>query len=184
MATKVECSKFKGKQNDYVHSKSDNQNINLNLNNQKRECAEALQSSYTTKDNRKVQNYAQKDLNSWKKSDNNLSTTFLNSNRNSEKNDTSKKSKLINKSTLSLHIAAYENLTEATNDLKSSEKEVVQSKGECLGMAKKWKTSSHFIDGPSSIAQNPFEFSRQQEDEGSRPELMAFRASQRLLNPN
>uniref|UniRef100_A0AC34G2G6 Uncharacterized protein n=1 Tax=Panagrolaimus sp. ES5 TaxID=591445 RepID=A0AC34G2G6_9BILA len=57
MATKYECSKVKEKQNDYVHSKSDDQYINLNLNNQKHECVESLQSSYTTKDNRKDQNY-------------------------------------------------------------------------------------------------------------------------------
>uniref|UniRef100_A0AC34F242 Chromo domain-containing protein n=1 Tax=Panagrolaimus sp. ES5 TaxID=591445 RepID=A0AC34F242_9BILA len=157
MATKYEWSKVKEKQKDSVHNKSDHQNINLNLNNQKQECVETLQSNYTTKDSRKEQNY-----------DNNLSTTFLNSNRNSEKNDEFKKSRSVNNSTLSIHIAAYENSTEATNN--SSEEELVQSKGECSGLAKKWRTSNLFVDGPSSIIQTP--------------ELMAFRASQRLLNPN
>uniref|UniRef100_A0AC34FCC1 Uncharacterized protein n=1 Tax=Panagrolaimus sp. ES5 TaxID=591445 RepID=A0AC34FCC1_9BILA len=57
MATKFECSKVKENQKDNVHNKSDDQYINLNLNNQKHECVETLQSSYTTKDNRKYQNY-------------------------------------------------------------------------------------------------------------------------------
>uniref|UniRef100_A0AC34G1V8 Prolactin receptor n=1 Tax=Panagrolaimus sp. ES5 TaxID=591445 RepID=A0AC34G1V8_9BILA len=127
---------------------------------------------------------AQKDLNSSKKYDNNSSTIFLNSNRNSEKHDELKKSTSTINSTLSLHITAYENSIEATNDLKSSEEEVVQSKGECSGMAIKWKTPNHFVDGTTSIIQKPFEFPRQQKDESSRPELMAFTASQRLLNPN
>uniref|UniRef100_A0AC34GRY5 USP domain-containing protein n=1 Tax=Panagrolaimus sp. ES5 TaxID=591445 RepID=A0AC34GRY5_9BILA len=159
MVTRDCCLNFKDKQNNFIQSQPDVQYNNLNLNNQNLQCLfnKTLQSKSVTNDGRKDKNY---------------------------ENDEFKKSKCINSSTLSLHIAAYENSAVVTNDLKSSEKEKLQDKDECLGFAKKWKTSNHFVDGTTSIIQNPFEFPRQREDEASRPELMQFTASQKLLNPN
>uniref|UniRef100_A0A914YUB3 Uncharacterized protein n=1 Tax=Panagrolaimus superbus TaxID=310955 RepID=A0A914YUB3_9BILA len=120
---------------------------------------------------------AKKDLNSWNKSSKHLSSNFLNLNRESEEEQCDlKKSKSANNSTLSLHIAAYENSVEDKADSKS--------KSEKTALIKKWNnTKQGFIDS-LSFAQNPFEFPRQQEEQSNPPEVMQFKASQRLRNPN
>uniref|UniRef100_A0AC34FWH3 Uncharacterized protein n=1 Tax=Panagrolaimus sp. ES5 TaxID=591445 RepID=A0AC34FWH3_9BILA len=103
----------------------------------------------------------------------------------SEEKDEFKKSKSFNNSTHSLHIATYENSAEATADSDGVKNEKAQKKGgENLGLSKKWKTSNDFIDGLKLIIQNQFEFPRQQDTVSGRPEVMQFKASQRLLNPN
>uniref|UniRef100_A0AC34F4J1 Uncharacterized protein n=1 Tax=Panagrolaimus sp. ES5 TaxID=591445 RepID=A0AC34F4J1_9BILA len=79
----------------------------------------------------------------------------------------------INNSTLSLHISAYENLIEALGDSNGSENE---------GMKEK-KIQTNFTDSVS-LLQNRFEFPRQQENQEIEPEIMQFKTSQRLLNPN
>uniref|UniRef100_A0AC35FDA6 Uncharacterized protein n=1 Tax=Panagrolaimus sp. PS1159 TaxID=55785 RepID=A0AC35FDA6_9BILA len=84
-----------------------------------------------------------------------------------------------NKSTLSLHIAAYENSIKVKDDLEGSEKM------KKLGLIKKWETAKKLFKTSSSIIQNPFEFSRQQESEEiATPEISQFKALQTLLNPN
>uniref|UniRef100_A0AC34FBS8 Uncharacterized protein n=1 Tax=Panagrolaimus sp. ES5 TaxID=591445 RepID=A0AC34FBS8_9BILA len=90
----------------------------------------------------------------------------------------------INSSTLSLHIAAYDNAFEAiTVDSDGTEKE--GSKNENFGLITKWKNVNQILTGSTFNVQNPFEFPRQQEgNQGYDPELMQFKASQRLLNPN
>uniref|UniRef100_A0AC34FP60 Uncharacterized protein n=1 Tax=Panagrolaimus sp. ES5 TaxID=591445 RepID=A0AC34FP60_9BILA len=75
-----------------------------------------------------------------------------------------------NSSTLSLHIAAYENSFEHSNE-------------QCKDSSIKIKEAKQF--GFSSELQNLFEFRRQMEDNESRtPQVMQFKASQKLLNPN
>uniref|UniRef100_A0AC35F5F0 Uncharacterized protein n=1 Tax=Panagrolaimus sp. PS1159 TaxID=55785 RepID=A0AC35F5F0_9BILA len=83
-----------------------------------------------------------------------------------------------NSSTISLHIATYENSFEAAAvDLFDSGKK---------GLIKKLETSKQSLNISSSIIQNPFEFPRQQQesDELKEPEISQFKASQKLLNPN
>uniref|UniRef100_A0A914Q184 Uncharacterized protein n=1 Tax=Panagrolaimus davidi TaxID=227884 RepID=A0A914Q184_9BILA len=80
-----------------------------------------------------------------------------------------------NNSTLSLHIAAYENSNEAHDIVTDSiSVENVRTK-------RKNQIFHHFC----SSTQNPFEFPRQQEQrQNAKPEVMEFKASQTLLNPN
>uniref|UniRef100_A0AC34F1R3 Uncharacterized protein n=1 Tax=Panagrolaimus sp. ES5 TaxID=591445 RepID=A0AC34F1R3_9BILA len=123
---------------------------------------------------------AKKDSKSWKKS-NKDSSSFLNLQENEEKNEFKKDAKCLNSSTLSLHIAAYENSIESDlADSDSNEKESLKKKD----LIKKWKGAKQFAVGSSSIIENPFEFPRQQNNRANRPGLMQFSASQRLLNPN
>uniref|UniRef100_A0A914QPY8 Uncharacterized protein n=1 Tax=Panagrolaimus davidi TaxID=227884 RepID=A0A914QPY8_9BILA len=82
-------------------------------------------------------------------------------------------SNVNNSSTISLHIATYENSFEAAavDSFDSGEK----------GLTKKLQIAKQ-----SSINQNPFEFSRQQQEsnESTEPEISQFKASQKLFNPN
>uniref|UniRef100_A0AC34FPJ4 Uncharacterized protein n=1 Tax=Panagrolaimus sp. ES5 TaxID=591445 RepID=A0AC34FPJ4_9BILA len=77
----------------------------------------------------------------------------------------------VNISTLSLHIAAYENSVETTST-NSCDRE----------NKKDLKTVVNIIATPAN--QNPFEFPRQQENHLIEPEVAQFTASQNLLNPN
>uniref|UniRef100_A0AC35G496 Uncharacterized protein n=1 Tax=Panagrolaimus sp. PS1159 TaxID=55785 RepID=A0AC35G496_9BILA len=78
-----------------------------------------------------------------------------------------------NKSTLSLHISAYENSIEDTSAVRLD-----------LFDDKISKKKSFIVS--SLTVQNPFEFLRQQEsnEEANKPEISQFKASQRLANPN
>uniref|UniRef100_A0AC34GQ01 F-box domain-containing protein n=1 Tax=Panagrolaimus sp. ES5 TaxID=591445 RepID=A0AC34GQ01_9BILA len=109
---------------------------------------------------------------------------FTNLNRKSDEQYEFKKYKSIKKSTLSLHIAAYENSVEAdADDSNDEEKEGLKSKVEKPEL--KCGISKHLFADSSLKVQNPFEFPRQQkEDTSGDPEVMQFKASQRLLTPN
>uniref|UniRef100_A0AC34FQM7 Uncharacterized protein n=1 Tax=Panagrolaimus sp. ES5 TaxID=591445 RepID=A0AC34FQM7_9BILA len=88
-------------------------------------------------------------------------------------------SNTTNSSTLSLHIAAYENSTESSSYWFDATKE------KSLNDIIKRKNAKPIIIDSNCVIQNAFEFPRQQEeDQILHPELMAFKASQTLLNPN
>uniref|UniRef100_A0AC34F0Q1 Transcription factor CBF/NF-Y/archaeal histone domain-containing protein n=1 Tax=Panagrolaimus sp. ES5 TaxID=591445 RepID=A0AC34F0Q1_9BILA len=95
------------------------------------------------------------------------------------KKDKPKKQKNVNSSTLSLHIAAYENSVKASNDTSDNEN---TDEREAL----KKKDKMQIFLGSSSILQYSFEFPRQQENEQdtTTPEVVQFKASEKLINPN
>uniref|UniRef100_A0AC34G605 Uncharacterized protein n=1 Tax=Panagrolaimus sp. ES5 TaxID=591445 RepID=A0AC34G605_9BILA len=119
---------------------------------------------------------------SWKKSNKYLASNYLKIDRDSGEKIDLKKDSNVNNSTLSLHISAYENSVEAKKKLYGNEKD--DNKGEKSDSLKQWVHAKQIFIGSPSIVQNPFEFPRQQENEDNLPELMQFKASQRLLNPN
>uniref|UniRef100_A0A914QYJ0 Uncharacterized protein n=1 Tax=Panagrolaimus davidi TaxID=227884 RepID=A0A914QYJ0_9BILA len=83
----------------------------------------------------------------------------------------------ISNSTLSLLISAYENIKEVPQ-LDTLDRENVGLKRNKIDMAKQIF--------PGLMIQNLFEFPRQQERDHqiTEPEIMGFKASQRLLDPN
>uniref|UniRef100_A0A914YSW7 Uncharacterized protein n=1 Tax=Panagrolaimus superbus TaxID=310955 RepID=A0A914YSW7_9BILA len=87
-----------------------------------------------------------------------------------------------NNSTLSLHIAAYENSRDTVSDDKNYEG--LKENAKRLALIKKWKIVKQILAGTGSIIQNPFEFPRQEDRDPMIPEIAQFRASQKLLNPN
>uniref|UniRef100_A0AC34GNK4 Exophilin 5 n=1 Tax=Panagrolaimus sp. ES5 TaxID=591445 RepID=A0AC34GNK4_9BILA len=186
MATKEDCLSLKDNQKVFVVAKFGDQFSNLNLNQNQKFFDRSLRSKSVTTDNKKVQDYAKKDSRLWSKSKNkHLTSSFLNLKSDSGEKDELKKTKSVNTSTLSLHIVAYENSVEASLDSDSCKNQDLEYKSENRSLINKWKTPKPFFSGVASTFQNPFEFPRQQENEGTKtPEVAHFKASQRLLNPN
>uniref|UniRef100_A0AC34FF77 MSP domain-containing protein n=1 Tax=Panagrolaimus sp. ES5 TaxID=591445 RepID=A0AC34FF77_9BILA len=180
---------------------SNNQNSNLNLNhNNQTFNAVNVQSKRAKNNNSKIGKIAairklldltdsnnlqaKRNSNSWNKSKKHLQSKFLNLNHESEEQHGFDKSKSANSSTISLHIAAYENLNEDTSDSDGTEKEGSTIKCEKTNLIKKWEPSKPNFTGSSLFIKNPFEFPRQQRDHDNHPEVMQFKKSQRLRNPN
>uniref|UniRef100_A0AC34FGE9 Exophilin 5 n=1 Tax=Panagrolaimus sp. ES5 TaxID=591445 RepID=A0AC34FGE9_9BILA len=201
MATKDDCLSLKDKQKVFVVAKFGDQFSNLNLNQNHKFFDKSLRSKRVTTDNKKVQDYAiskpldftndnvshaKKESSLLSKSKNNhLTSSFGNLNSDSGEKEELKKNKSANSSTLSLHIVAYENSVEASLDSDSCKNQELENKTENRSLINKWKTPKHFFSGVLSTFQNPFEFPRQQEYEGTKtPEVAHFKASQKMLNPN
>uniref|UniRef100_A0A914QTT5 Uncharacterized protein n=1 Tax=Panagrolaimus davidi TaxID=227884 RepID=A0A914QTT5_9BILA len=181
MATKDFCSSFKDKIGVAGYGTSNGQynNFNLNQNHQYLNVTSKI-SKIVSVENKKVQNYdknyskAKKDCGNLKKD---LSLDyFLNVGNVSEKNDDSDTK---SNSTLLLRISAYENSVEGgfTHLI---------GKGKNVGFKKNQENwNKQLFPSALSMIRNPFEFPRQQEgDPKDEPEVMGFKASQRLLNSN
>uniref|UniRef100_A0AC34F0P4 Uncharacterized protein n=1 Tax=Panagrolaimus sp. ES5 TaxID=591445 RepID=A0AC34F0P4_9BILA len=89
------------------------------------------------------------------------------------------KTPLHNSSTLSLHIAAYENIVE---DVKEDFVQASEDKPKTIKFVTTWKNANGLFSDPQPM--NPFEFPRQGEDKSNTPEVMQFKTSQKLSNPN
>uniref|UniRef100_A0AC34G026 Uncharacterized protein n=1 Tax=Panagrolaimus sp. ES5 TaxID=591445 RepID=A0AC34G026_9BILA len=154
-------------------------NLNLNQNNK---CFSTDAVKNATKiDDRKELNFvlskfsdftdsqATKNQNDWNKFENEkMPLKCLSIHDEKEKSKEGKLSSANNNSTLSLHIEAYENSTESSNEAEKA------------GLINHCKNFKPIFSG---FAQNPFEFT-QKENEMIKPEVMQFKASQSLLNPN
>uniref|UniRef100_A0AC35F8T5 Uncharacterized protein n=1 Tax=Panagrolaimus sp. PS1159 TaxID=55785 RepID=A0AC35F8T5_9BILA len=88
------------------------------------------------------------------------------------------KTNKINSSTLSLHIASYENSVEKDSFNGSKNKDLHKRKSDSI------KNETQIYTAGTFVIRNSFEFPRQENEGAKVPEVSNFRASQRLLNPN
>uniref|UniRef100_A0AC35FD72 Uncharacterized protein n=1 Tax=Panagrolaimus sp. PS1159 TaxID=55785 RepID=A0AC35FD72_9BILA len=89
----------------------------------------------------------------------------------------------INNSTLSLHIAAYENSVDAAVPDSIYGKNDNGLKKNKSGTNKKCENTKQVSTTLTFGVQISFEFPRQQSDEITEPEVCQFKASQQLINP-
>uniref|UniRef100_A0AC35F5H7 Uncharacterized protein n=1 Tax=Panagrolaimus sp. PS1159 TaxID=55785 RepID=A0AC35F5H7_9BILA len=80
-------------------------------------------------------------------------------------------SSIVNDSTLSLHISAYEDAIKASDSINDKNNQGL-------------KKDNLTFTGSTLVIRNPFEFPRQQNYKIEDPELSKYKASQRLFNPN
>uniref|UniRef100_A0A914Q3K2 Uncharacterized protein n=1 Tax=Panagrolaimus davidi TaxID=227884 RepID=A0A914Q3K2_9BILA len=198
MATKDSCLFLKNKQQTFGNSDSSYGTTNLNLNQSHISShVTSIKSKNSTFKNKKFQNNdfggsSKKPIEFKDKNDKTAQkicpSEYLNlhesekEERNNAVNRWKKKdSKSVNYSTLSLHIAAFEN---AVEDVEQKNIDKVSTK-----LNKKVTSKDAFnknLKGieqfSAGISKNCFEFIRQQQDSRNEPEVMQFQASQRLLN--
>uniref|UniRef100_A0AC34FMI9 RNA-binding protein n=1 Tax=Panagrolaimus sp. ES5 TaxID=591445 RepID=A0AC34FMI9_9BILA len=185
MATKEYCLSSKENHDIIVGDTLNNQFNNFNLN-QKNYCLsvgdKVFPKGTASTVDRKNLNYANTNSSFRNKNDKKkLASEYLSINDFSENEKLkSKKNSATNSSTLSLHIAAYENSFEALNEFCEGSK----MGGVKSDLIKKWALLNCKFSGSTSVIQNSFDFPRQQEDQNSEPEVAQFKASQKLLNPN
>uniref|UniRef100_A0AC35FMT7 Uncharacterized protein n=1 Tax=Panagrolaimus sp. PS1159 TaxID=55785 RepID=A0AC35FMT7_9BILA len=186
MATKDKFLLLKDKS--FVNDTTDNQYSNLNLNQNRK--SSILSYVQTCNKSSKVQNYTdatvsdsceeKERLQLWNKSSKIKDSVILSD---EAERDDKKSSKTANmnttkNSTLSLHIAAYEN-EDAFNSFngKNNNEDLQNEKS-----GKQQEIAKQDFTAPTILIQNSFEFPRQQNDEVPKPEISQFRASQTLLN--
>uniref|UniRef100_A0AC34FBU8 Protein kinase domain-containing protein n=1 Tax=Panagrolaimus sp. ES5 TaxID=591445 RepID=A0AC34FBU8_9BILA len=187
-------SYFSSKDKNLANDSSKDQYSNFNLNNQN-------QKGLYNEDFKSGTNYSKngqshklktnddfqftKGSNPWNKPNKYLSLQLLNDENFYNPGKKSKSSTSSNSLNRSINnISIYENSIESTPENLDG-KEDLTKKDEKPSMLKKLKGAKQFFIGSSSLAQNPFEFPRQQENEDSKiPEVTQFKASQKLLNPN
>uniref|UniRef100_A0A914Q3J5 Uncharacterized protein n=1 Tax=Panagrolaimus davidi TaxID=227884 RepID=A0A914Q3J5_9BILA len=194
MATKIDCIFLKDNPESItVHNSqtvSDNQYSNLNLN-QNLKCLDVspIQSNSKSYNNKNCGTAATFKLPGSSQSDNiegrenplhlnkpSKISDFSNLINDKTENKEFKKlwktnsySNTTNSSSISLHIAAYEN--SANEDLQTGKSDSI-------------KNEKQIFTAGTFVTQNSFEFPRQENEEAKVPEVSNFKASQRLLNPN
>uniref|UniRef100_A0AC35F7E5 SH3 domain-containing protein n=2 Tax=Panagrolaimus sp. PS1159 TaxID=55785 RepID=A0AC35F7E5_9BILA len=189
MAAKDYSLSFKNEQNINIEDALNGQYTNFNLKQNHQNLSNAfveLPKTVST-EKRKVLNsdflnhddlQAKKLSHSWTKSTKMLPSNFENDDSGKEDNLKKRNNSIANyNSTISLHILAYENLTEDSFDKKK----------ECLkqiDLNKFLENAQQISIASASVIQNPFEFSRQQYDNVLEPEMSRYKASQRLINLN
>uniref|UniRef100_A0AC35FJD8 Uncharacterized protein n=1 Tax=Panagrolaimus sp. PS1159 TaxID=55785 RepID=A0AC35FJD8_9BILA len=155
-----------------------NQNNNLNLNQSNKCPILVTEQSYSKPNTGKYcvsDNYKENEkLQLWYESLNTSSFKTVDADNDDLKN--AYIFKTMNKSTLSLHAAVYENLTESV-----ASGSLVDENIKGLKKQKFWLIEKQCFSNTLK-SRNPFEFLRQQnEDQRNKPEVMQFKASQQLL---
>uniref|UniRef100_A0AC35GT10 DUF2439 domain-containing protein n=1 Tax=Panagrolaimus sp. PS1159 TaxID=55785 RepID=A0AC35GT10_9BILA len=157
---------------------TENRNYNFNLNQYKKCPILVPVHSYSKSNNDKYcvsDDYEEKEkLQSWNKSSKASTFTTLNGENNKKRWKNGNILNITNKSTLSLYIAAYKNSNEAVATDLLDDENIVGLKKDKLGSIKTYCFTDRLM--------NPFESPRQQkENQRSKPEVMQFKTSQRLL---
>uniref|UniRef100_A0AC35GSS7 Exophilin 5 n=1 Tax=Panagrolaimus sp. PS1159 TaxID=55785 RepID=A0AC35GSS7_9BILA len=188
MSTKDGFLFLKNNQQSFVNDISQTiVNLNLNQNNKNPILIPVQSCSKPYYNNNFVcNNYEKKEkLPPWSKSSKISKFTTQNNtfDKEASKNWNKESSSGINDSTLSLHIAAYENSVEAAVPDSIYGKNDEGLKKRKSGTNKKCENTKQVSTTLTFGVQNSFEFPRQQSDKITESEVCQFKASQQLINP-
>uniref|UniRef100_A0AC35GDD8 Uncharacterized protein n=1 Tax=Panagrolaimus sp. PS1159 TaxID=55785 RepID=A0AC35GDD8_9BILA len=186
MATTKQCLTSKVKKPFFNDCNNQYNNINLNQNHQSLTPVQVRDvSSESDKiNNDQIDTYAsqsQSDQFSWNKSKKNacLNIPYIDDSVEAESQLKVYRNLPVKGSTLSLHIAAYENSNEVANVQGKNEMEKTKN-----SIGKSWKDVIQFFNGSTPTNQQAyFEIPRQQSDHVGKPEIMQFKSSQKLSLP-